>query len=148
MELNWKISKFNELNVDSLYKILALRSEVFVVEQRIIYQDVDDKDRLALHLCGYDGNVLVTYSRLFRAGDYLEEACIGRVVVAPTYRRFGLGNQLVQSAIEAIHKYFGAERILISAQLYLKRFYESHGFETVGTEYLEDGIPHIRMKRE
>lgn len=136
---------FSELTTTELYEILRLRSEVFVVEQNCVYQDVDDKDQKALHVIGFKNNKVVAYTRIFNAGDYFEKASIGRVVVAKNERKYGYGHVIMKHAINAIKTHFDRTSIEISAQTYLKKFYESHNFKKVGEEYLEDGIPHIRM---
>jgi ElaA protein len=145
--VNWQIKRFNELSVAELYSVLQLRSEVFVVEQNCVYQDIDYKDQKAIHLLGELNGNLVAYARLFKPKDYFEHASIGRVVVQPTHRDLKLGHELMQHSIEAIQQYFGENQITISAQLYLKKFYESHGFIQTSEMYLEDDIPHIEMKK-
>lgn len=145
--LIWIINEFDELNIQSLYNILRLRSTVFVVEQNCPYQDLDNKDQTSTHLQGFYKKQLVAYCRLFKAGAYFEEAAIGRVVVDPNYRRYGFGHQLMDKAISLQKELFNEDQITISAQLYLKKFYESHGFKQTSDEYLEDNIPHIQMKR-
>ncbi len=147
MELKWKIKRFEALSIVELYDLLQLRSEVFVVEQNCVYQDIDGKDGKALHLIGEANGQTVAYSRLFKPNDYFDEASIGRVVVKETYRDKKLGHILMQEAIQAIKSEFGQTNITISAQLYLKKFYESHGFIQTSETYLEDDIPHIEMKR-
>lgn len=136
---------FSELTTTELYEILRLRSEVFVVEQDCVYQDVDNKDQKALHVIGFKNNKVVAYTRIFKPGDYFENASIGRVVVDINVRKFGYGHIIIKESIKAIKNYFNKTTIKISAQTYLKKFYESHGFHQVGEEYLEDGIPHIGM---
>lgn len=139
---------FNEFTVDELYEILQLRSEVFVVEQDCVYQDIDFKDQKSLHIFGRKDGKIIAYTRIFKPGDYFDNSSIGRVVVAASERKYGFGHNLIKASIEAIKYNFEVEKITISAQLYLQKFYESHGFEKVGEEYLEDGIPHIEMLRE
>ncbi|HEY9169172.1 MAG TPA: GNAT family N-acetyltransferase [Lutibacter sp.] len=136
---------FTELSTKELYDILQLRAEVFVVEQDCVYQDIDGKDQKALHVIGFKNNKIVAYSRIFKSGDYFEKASIGRVVVASNERKFGYGHIIFQHSVEAVTAYFQETSIKISAQLYLKKFYESHGFVQVGDGYLEDDIPHIAM---
>lgn len=140
-----EILTFYELTVDKLYELLRLRNEVFVLEQECAYQDVDGKDRKALHVLGWKNNELAAYARCFRPGDYFEESAIGRVLVAQKFRQKGFGHQITQAAIDAIKEHFKTETIKISAQTYLVGFYQSHGFETLGESYLEDDIPHIAM---
>ncbi len=144
--LTWLIDGFEELDIHKLYNILQLRAAVFVVEQNAAYLDLDYKDQKALHVQGYLGDKLVAYCRLFKRGDYFEEACIGRVVVASDYRMYGYGHLLMDKAIELEKSLLGETKITISAQLYLKQFYESHGFVQTSDTYQEDGIPHIQMK--
>uniref|UniRef100_UPI00404A0B22 GNAT family N-acetyltransferase n=1 Tax=Flavobacterium sp. TaxID=239 RepID=UPI00404A0B22 len=146
MNINFTLKSFHELSIYELYALLQLRSEVFVVEQNCVYQDIDFKDQKALHLLGIYDNKVVAYARLFQANDYFEQASIGRVVVSEQYRAKKWGHLLMKIAIQAIDARFNTQQITISAQLYLKKFYESHGFVQVGEGYLEDDIPHIRME--
>jgi len=147
MEIEFKIKHFNELSVIELYKTLELRSEVFVVEQNCVYQDIDGKDYKALHVIGYFGNEIVAYTRLFKAGDYFDQASIGRVVVKQSYRDKKWGYDLMRASIEAVKTHLNENKITISAQLYLKKFYENLGFTQTSEIYLEDGIDHIEMKK-
>lgn len=145
-KLEFKIKPFNALSTAELYKLLQLRSLVFVVEQNCVYQDIDGKDEKALHVLGYQNEQLVAYSRLFKQNNYFENASIGRVIVHPDFRINKFGHELVKVSIAAINSNFNTEKITISAQLYLKKFYESHGFIQTSEMYLEDDIPHIEMK--
>lgn len=147
MSLIFKIKPFKELSADELYQLLQLRSEVFVVEQNCVYQDIDGKDLKAIHVIGEFEGEIVAYSRIFKAGDYFDQASIGRVVMKENFRDRKWGHNLIKEAIVAIEKNFGTSEITISAQLYLKKFYESHRFIQTSEEYLEDGIPHIEMKK-
>ena len=139
------IKTFKELTTSELYAILQLRNEVFVVEQDCVYQDLDFKDQKALHLYFTKKGIVIAYTRLFAPGNYFEEASIGRVVVKEKYRNEKLGHLLMKASIETIKEQFNTSKITISAQVYLKKFYETHGFKQVGAEYLEDGIPHVQM---
>jgi ElaA protein len=139
------VKKFNEFTIDELYAVLQLRSEVFVVEQDCVYQDIDYKDQKAFHVLGIKNNTIVAYARVFDAGDYFTLPSIGRIVVKKEERKYKYGHQLVQSAITYIEENFTTTDILISAQKYLIKFYNSHGFIQQGEEYLEDGIPHVKM---
>ena len=143
--LSIQTKTFSELTTDELYSLLELRSEVFVVEQDCVYQDVDGKDYKALHCLGFKNNRLVAYTRIFKPGDYFKEASIGRVVVAKSERQHKYGYDIMEASIEAIKHNFNECVIKLSAQVYLKKFYNNLGFKTVGEEYLEDGIPHIEM---
>jgi len=148
MKIQWKIKTFETLSVNELYDILRLRSEIFVVEQNCVYLDLDGKDKKALHLFGEFEGKIVAYSRLFKPGISFENASIGRVVVDANYRDKKWGHDLMREAISGIQSHFGESKITIGAQLYLKKFYESHGFVQTSEMYLEDDIPHIEMKRE
>jgi len=130
-----------------MYKILQLRTRAFVVEQKGIYQDMDNKDFTALHLQGFIDGEIVAYCRMFKAGDYFENASIGRVTVPIVHRKKGYGHLLIDKSIEIMSRLLHEPVIDISAQAHLKSFYEVHRFECISEEYLEDGIPHIRMKR-
>ena len=145
--ITFKTYTFKELTSENLYNLLKLRSEVFVVEQDCVYQDIDNKDQKALHVLGFYNNELVAYSRLFSKGIYFDEASIGRVLVANKYRNKDFGHLLMRFSITEIKNKFNDEVITISAQEYLQKFYEQHGFIKVSESYLEDNIPHIRMRR-
>lgn len=142
------IKTFDELSLQELYDILQLRSEVFVVEQDCVYQDIDGKDKGALHVLGKEGAKLVAYTRCFKPGDYFKEAAIGRVIVKEEYRKFGLGHKIMEASVKEIEQRYNTKTIKLSAQQYLTSFYESHGFIQIGEGYLEDGIPHIAMTKQ
>jgi len=146
--LNIKTRTFNELTAQELYNILQLRSEVFVVEQDCVYQDLDGKDEKALHVLGIKREKVVAYTRIFKPGDYFKEASIGRVVVSKNERQHKYGYDIMNASIEAIKKHYNKICIKISAQTYLIKFYNHLGFKAIGKEYLEDGIPHIEMIKE
>ena len=139
------VKRFTELSTHELYAILQLRSEVFVVEQDCVYQDIDYKDQRAFHVIGIKESTIVAYARVFDGGDYFELPSIGRILVKEDQRAFKYGHQLVQEAITYIENHFKNTSILISAQTYLLKFYNTLGFIQQGEEYLEDGIPHIKM---
>ncbi|MGQ3677634.1 GNAT family N-acetyltransferase [Tenacibaculum discolor] len=145
--MNFTIKTFQELTTSELYELLQLRSEVFVVEQDCVYQDIDGKDQKALHVIGVKEGKIIAYTRLFNSGEYFDTPSIGRVVVKETERKYGYGHDLIKVSIKAIIDNYNETTITISAQTYLQKFYESHGFKQVGEGYLEDGIPHIRMVR-
>ena len=140
------VKTYDQLSKEDLYLILRLRSEVFVVEQNCVYQDIDNKDQRALHLFIRNHNDVIAYTRLFNAGDYFDEASIGRVVVDKNFRDKKLGHIIIEKSIQTIKQKYNRSCILISAQTYLKNFYASHSFLQIGEGYLEDGIPHIKMK--
>ena len=145
MQVQWLLKKFEELTPYQLYAILQLRNEVFVVEQNCIFQDADDKDQNAYHLMGFSENKLVAYTRIISPGEIYNEPSIGRVITSPSVRRTGIGKELMQQSIDALYNLFGKTSIKISAQLYLKKFYESFGFQQVSEVYIEDHIEHIGM---
>ena len=143
--MNWILKKFKELMPYEVYDIMQLRNSVFVVEQNCVYQDADNKDLKSYHLMGYEENILVAYTRIIPAGISYVECSIGRVVVLPEARKNGNGKKLMEKSIEKIFLLFGNVPIKIGAQLYLKKFYESIGFQQTSDIYLEDNIEHIEM---
>ena len=136
---------FSELNTEELYQILRLRSEVFVVEQDCIYQDIDNKDQKAIHLYFKENDEILAYTRIFKAGYYYENPSIGRVVVSKKNRGKDVGKKIMIDSIEYIKQNMEGKKIELSAQKYLDKFYKDLGFYKTGEDYLEDGIPHQRM---
>ncbi len=126
---------------------MRLRSEVFVVEQNCVYQDVDDFDQVAYHLFASDADRIVIYARLLPPGAKYPEASLGRVVSHPSVRGSGLGKQLMELAINQCEIFWPGAGITISAQAYLEDFYQALGFTTLSQPYLEDDIPHLKMAR-
>lgn len=145
MDIEWRLNKFDELSAGDLYRILQLRSQVFVVEQQCVYLDTDDKDQACYHLAGLFENRLLAYTRIVPPGVIYEEASIGRVVTAFTVRRSGMGKLLMEHSIKAVYSLFGKVPVKIGAQFYLREFYESFGFKQTSAIYLEDNIEHIYM---
>ena len=145
INLIWICKPFNELTPLELYEILRLRSEVFVVEQNCVFLDMDNKDQLAYHLMGYFNNKLVASTRLLAKDTAYKLMSIGRVVTSQKYRGTGAGKFLMEESINRCYELFGKDDIKIGAQLYLKKFYESFGFQQSSEMYLEDDIEHIEM---
>jgi len=143
MELKFSTRTFAELSPFELYAYLQLRSEVFVVEQNCIYQDLDNKDHIFAHYL----DELVACARIVPGGVGYSEISIGRVIVAQAFRNKNIGHQLIAYCISQIEHQFGAQPIVLSAQAHLQEFYKKHNFAPVGDIYLEDGIPHIHMIR-
>ena len=136
---------FSELTTEELYQILRLRSEVFVVEQDCVYQDLDNKDQKAIHLYFKENDEILAYTRIFKAGYYYENPSIGRVVVSKKNRGKDVGKKIMIDSIEYIKQNIKGKKIELSAQKYLDKFYKDLGFYKTGEDYLEDGIPHQRM---
>jgi len=145
--ITWVCKKFDDLSPQELYAILQLRNEVFVVEQNCVFQDADNKDQASYHLMAWKGEALAAYTRLIPGGIAYELPSIGRVVTSPKLRATGIGKILMERSIEEMEKLFGKTSIKLGAQLYLKKFYESFGFQQSSDLYLEDGIEHIEMIR-
>ena len=139
-----KIKAWDQLSSKEINDIFSLRSEVFIVEQECIYQDVDGKDEKADHVLLIINNQLVGYARVFNKNIYFKEASFGRAVVKKSHRGEGYGHLLVEKSLEHL-KTNKQSPIKISAQSHLKEFYSSHGFVAKGEEYMEDGIPHTAM---
>ncbi|WP_317204787.1 GNAT family N-acetyltransferase [Janthinobacterium sp.] len=149
--VDWQWQAFEELGGAQLYQVLALRQQVFVLEQQCLYQDMDDHDQAAWHLQAWrsvDGKrQLAAYLRCLAPGAKYTEMSLGRVLTAPSARGTGIGRQLLEQGIARAARQYPGHAIRIGAQLYLERFYQSFGFVTVGAPYDEDGIMHIDMLR-
>lgn len=148
--LNWEMKPFNGLALDELYDLLKLRGDVFVVEQKCAYADLDEKDRYpeTLHVMGRTGDLrLAAYLRILGPGVSYPHPSFGRLVVAPGFRGQGISHALVEKAVSLIQAQWPGQSITIGAQEYLEKFYQFHGFRPMSAPYLEDGIPHIDMTR-
>ena len=137
---------FRELTVDELYELLRVRSEVFVVEQDCVYQDLDGDDQSSLHLWLTVDDKVVALARVCPAGTHMKEISIGRVIT--TERGKGYGKQIMLHAIDAAIEHFDARRIDIEAQEYARGFYERVGFRQSSEPFMLDNIPHIQMTWE
>lgn len=135
--------RFSELTLDELYELLRIRSEVFVVEQNCVYQDLDYDDQSAIHLWLTVDDKVVAMARVCPAETHMKEVSIGRVIT--TERGKGYGRQIMLRAIEAAADCFNARFIAIEAQEYAKGFYEQVGFHQVSEPFMMDGIPHVKM---
>lgn len=148
VDLTWRCLPFDALHARTLYALLQLRTEVFVMEQTCIFQDMDGADPQCFHLLGEQADGMLTaYARLVPAGLKFTEASIGRVVTLPAARGGGLGHVLMREAVQALHGLWGLQPIRIGAQARLEAFYRQHGFEPASAIYIEDGIDHIEMIR-
>ncbi|MCW2818271.1 MAG: family N-acetyltransferase [Marmoricola sp.] len=148
--LTWSDLAVADLDVPVLHGVLALRAEVFVVEQACAYLDVDGADLApgTRHLVGRVGDDLAAYARLLAPDDRHAAPRIGRVVVDPHHRASGTGRALMTEALEACERHWPGQPVELGGQAHLVGFYTSLGFEPVGEEYVEDGIPHVWMRRE
>lgn len=140
----WKIKSFQDLSSLELYKIMYLRTATFVVEQRRIYQEVDQNDLKAVHIFKEDetGEV-VAYARVFLQDN--DTVTFGRVVTSKKVRGQGVGKELLDQIMKAIGKYFANKEIEIEAQAQVKGYYEQVGFQSVGDEFIFESTPHIKM---
>ena len=139
------VKHFSELSAEELFEIYKLRVSVFVVEQECPYHEVDDADCAAYHLWLKDEDGIEAYARVLPKGTTFEDVSIGRVIAVK--RRCGLGGKIVEAAINVAETKFHADKITIEAQVYARSLYEQHEFQQISEEFLEDGIPHIRMQR-
>ena len=131
---------FTQLTTAELQKIYQLRVTVFVVEQQCPYQEVDAADLSAYHIWLQEGEEILAYLRLLPPGT-----AIGRVIAVR--RRQGLGSRILAAGIQAAQDLLHADSLVLEAQTYARGLYEKAGFQAVSEEFLEDGIPHIRMRR-
>ncbi|WP_271273241.1 GNAT family N-acetyltransferase [Aliamphritea hakodatensis] len=141
----WRWQTFKQLSNTELYDILALRQQVFVLEQSCLYADIDHKDQQCHHLSGWCDSELQGYLRVVPPGLAYHEVALGRILTAESARGSGLGRQLVSRALDEVSLLYPGQSVRISAQLYLERFYAGFGFRAVSAPYDEDGIPHIEM---
>lgn len=146
MTLQWQTLAFTELTRKELYAVLRLRQEVFVVEQRCAYLDLDGLDQQATHMLCLQARELMAYQRCLAPGLSYPESSLGRIVVCPAMRGLHLGRELVQRGIEHNLSQWPSHDIRINAQAHLQEFYVSLGFTAEGSEYLEDNIPHRQMR--
>ncbi len=147
--ISFSLKRFNNLTKTEIHDIYALRSEVFVVEQECVYQDIDGKDKDAIHIIGKEGRSVVAYARILEKGiSYPNNISIGRVVVKKRKRGKLIGKKLLKYCLFQIDKIQPNQTIRISAQSHLENFYNDHGFIKLGKGYLEDDIPHIAMVRK
>lgn len=142
----WRTHPFNALDVDTLYALLRLRTDVFVVEQNCPYPELDDRDQGALHVIGRDASDrVVAYARILPPGEDGLPA-VGRVVVDSGHRGTGLGHELMREVIAVLRHTYGKIDSRMSAQAHLERFYAAHGYQRQGDVFDLDGIPHIAMR--
>ena len=138
------IKKFDELTLNELYKIMQLRSQVFVVEQNCIYQDLDDIDKISYHLFIKGNNdTIKAYLRIFEKDK--DTAQIGRVVTEEKERKKGYATKLMEKGIQLIKNEMKKNKVYLEGQVYCKDLYLKLGFEIISDEFLEDGIPHYKM---
>lgn len=145
--MEWFVKIFDELTPRELYEILALRSEIFIVEQNVVYQDLDKKDYDALHIFAKDKGEVVAAIRILKPGVSYKEASFGRVVVKENYRGEKLSSHMIQKGIALMEEKWGAKEVRISAQAYLQKYYATFGFEVQSEIYIEDQLPHIEMAK-
>lgn len=146
--MNWQLKKFEELKCEEIYKILKIRNEVFIVEQKCAYQDCDGKDENSYHLYLEDEGKIISYLRILKKGISYNEISIGRVLVNKNYRCKGISRKMMLKAINFIEESLSETEIKIQAQSYLVNFYRSLGFKETSNEYLEDNIPHMDMLKK
>lgn len=146
-KLRLECKPFHALNVNELYDIMVLRQEVFVVEQNCVFLDADGKDKNALHCLAFnENNQLLAYTRIFNKDVYYQNySSVGRVVSSPLERGQNFGRIIFQYSLDQIEIHFEKTDVKIGAQSYLEKFYGSFGFQSIGEDYIEDGIPHKIM---
>lgn len=136
---------FQDLKPNLLYKILKLRQNVFIIEQNCIYDDIDNKDEQSQHLCLLHNEALIAYSRLVPSSPTHPLPSIGRIVVAPEFRKQQLGKKIILKSLN-IFRESGESKVYIEAQYHLTKYYQTFGFKEKGKPYDLDGITHIHME--
>jgi ElaA protein len=137
------VKRFEELSLEELYEIIKIRVAIFCLEQNCLYQDLDDKDKKAYHVYIKENDKIKAYLRVLDKGISFDEISIGRVLT--TERGMGFGNVILREGIRVAKEMMNADKIKIEAQSYAKGYYEKFGFKQISDEFLEDGIPHIKM---
>lgn len=146
MNIKYYIKKYNELTINEFHDLLALRINVFVVEQNCPYSELDGKDKKAIHVFGVDDkNKIVAVARILPKGVSYKEFSIGRVATHQLVRQQNKGIELMQQCMAYIKRNYPTENVRISAQSHLEKFYNKFGFKSTGKTYLEDNIPHTEM---
>lgn len=150
MSINWICKHHTQLSTQELYAILRLRADVFVVEQQCVYLDVDGQDLIGdtCHLMAWRDEQLAAYLRLLAPIQQDGDVVVGRVVTAPSARGQGIGHEMMVHALDHAEKQWPGHSIFLSAQAHLQGYYRRYGFDPVGEVYVEDGIPHIGMRRK
>ncbi len=146
--MEWRIKTFSELSSRELYDILRMRSEIFVVEQRCVYNDVDGADLSSWQLFSYGGGRLAASMRILRPGAVYDTPAMGRIAVAPDFRRCGAARAMMERALDFAEEEFGGRAVTLAAQLYLTAFYRSLGFHEISEPYDDCGILHVDMRLE
>ena len=149
--LRWQWAPFASLDGAAVHAMLEARQQVFVLEQRCLYPDIDALDLDAHHLLGWserDGApALAAYLRCLAPGVHAPETVLGRVLTTAAWRGQGLGRQLMAEGIRRAEAAHPGHRIRLSAQAHLAHFYAGFGFRRVSEIYLEDDTPHVAMLR-
>lgn len=149
LTVTYEVKSYSDLSLDELYTLLALRSEVFVVEQRCYYQDMDKIDQVCWHMIGYVDKTVAAYGRVIPLDVVYEGyVSLGRILVSKNFRGAGYGRRLVSEMLDFVQTIYPNTPIKISAQVYLIDFYNSFGFEVRGAPYLDAEIPHVSMVLE
>lgn len=145
-EIKWEWQHFNDLSAAELHEIMAIRQQIFIIEQRCIYLDADSYDKESFHLTGREGGgEIVVYARVNFPGSRFSEPSIGRVLTKTERRGVGLAREAIHRAIKKCRDEYSPKTIRISAQQHLHNFYVEFGFTAVGKPYDEDGIMHVDM---
>jgi ElaA protein len=139
------VKRFKELSVEEIYQILKVRADVFIIEQKCIYKDIDGKDEKAIHVLGKENNETIAYTRILQNDEQYNYPSISRVVVKKQNRGEERGKKIMKETIKYIVEELKEKTIVLAAQKYLEKFYRELGFIAEGEEYLEDEIPHQKM---
>ncbi|QDY42507.1 GNAT family N-acetyltransferase [Candidatus Pantoea soli] len=149
MDMQWHDCHHSALTAQQLYTLLALRNQVFIVEQNCPYQDIDGQDLTAenRHILGYLDGKLLAYARLLTPTLEASPVSIGRVIVSEEARGLKLGYRLMEQALNSCERHWPQRAVYLSAQAHLEGFYARLGFRAVTEVYLEDNIPHLGMQK-
>jgi ElaA protein len=146
MKIHWKCKRFEDIPGDEMHAILALRQQVFIVEQKCVYQDADALDTCSWHLLGrgMDGGI-AAYGRVNVPGSRYRQPSFGRILTRRDVRGLGVGREVVRRCLEICQNHYPDLGVRISAQTYLIKFYRDFGFRKIGEPYDDEGVEHIDM---
>ena len=147
-DLQWSCSSFSELTNNQLHQIVRMRQQIFIIEQKCIYEDIDKFDKVSRHIQARKNDKLVAYCRVLPAGSQYEEVSIGRVMVSKKFRNHGLGRRLMEEAHTWCESNYKSSCIRLNAQYYLESFYHSLQYISISPPYDDEGVLHIEMYRE
>lgn len=140
--MNLIVKRFDELTTKELYEILKVRAAIFIMEQQINYNDMDNIDYDAYHCFFMEDDKVIAYLRAFNANEE-NTLQVGRVLTLKHGN--GIGKKLMEESVAYLRANTDAKKITMHAQKHAVGFYEKFGFKTIGNEFIEEEVVHITM---